>query len=89
VLFFQASGDIGSFNANGVYDLTRYGWLTQDTQSGRFLAGIFGWDPRPSIEQVVAYLVYVVPVLVLFFRRPRTGRAATRPPVSTGAVHAA
>ena len=56
VQFFQAAGDIGSYDLNGVYDLTRYRWLTQDSQVGRFLAGIFGWDPRPSIEQVVAYL---------------------------------
>ena len=47
VQFFQAAGDIGSFDLNGVYDLTRYRWLTQDSQVGRFLAGIFGWDPRP------------------------------------------
>lgn len=76
VLFFQLAGDLGSYNLNGVYDLTRYGWLTQDTQSGRFLAGIFGWDPRPSIEQVVAYVGYLVPVLVLFFRQPRPQLAA-------------
>ena len=70
-MFFQAAGDIGSYDLNGVYDLTRYRWLTQDTQVGRFLAGIFGWDPRPSIEQVVAYLAYLIPVLALFFRQPK------------------
>lgn len=69
VLFLQGSGDIGSFN-DAVYNLTNYDWLTQSTQTGRFLAGIFGWDPRPSIEQVVAYLGYLVPVVWLYFRPP-------------------
>ena len=76
ILFLQSSGDLGSWNLNGVYDLTRYDWLTQDTQSGRFLAGIFGWDPRPSIEQVIGYLAYLIPVLYLFFRKPRIGEGA-------------
>jgi high-affinity iron transporter len=69
VLFLQSSGDLGSLN-DGVYNLTGQRWLTQDTQTGRFLAGIFGWDPRPSIEQVVVYLGYLVPVLYMFFKKP-------------------
>src|SRR5215211_2507273 len=76
ILFLQSADDIGSWNLNDVYDLTRYRWLTQDAQSGRFLAGIFGWDPRPSIEQVIGYLAYLIPVLYLFFRRPRTAAHA-------------
>ena len=51
VLFLQSAGDLGTVN-NAVYNLTGQHWLTQDSQTGRFLAGIFGWDPRPSIEQV-------------------------------------
>ena len=87
VLFLQAAGDVGSFNLNHVYDVTRYRWLTQDSQVGRFLAGIYGWDPRPSIEQVVAYLGYLVPVLILFFRHPKPGRApAPTSPRGTAAV---
>jgi high-affinity iron transporter len=66
VLFLQSAGDLGTLN-NAVYNLTGQRWLTQDSQSGRFLAGIFGWDPRPSIEQVVIYFAYLIPVLVLFF----------------------
>jgi len=87
VQFFQAAGDIGSYDLNGVYDLTRYRWLTQDSQVGRFLAGIFGWDPRPSIEQVVAYLAYLVPVLTLFVRQPkiRTAPRASSPSATVNA----
>jgi len=87
VQFFQAAGDIGSYDLNGVYDLTRYRWLTQDSQVGRFLAGIFGWDPRPSIEQVVAYLGYLIPVVALFFRQPKVRAAprASRPSATVSA----
>jgi high-affinity iron transporter len=70
VFFLQAAGDLGTAN-NAVYDLTGASWLTIDTESGRLLAGIFGWDPRPSLEQVVVWVLYVVPVLVLFLGRPR------------------
>lgn len=69
VLFLQASGDLGSLD-DAVYNLTRYRWLTQQSQVGRFLAGIFGWDPRPSVEQVVGYLGFLLPALYVFFRRP-------------------
>jgi high-affinity iron transporter len=78
VQFLQAAGDLGTAD-NAVYDLTGLDWLTVDTESGKFLAGIFGWDPRPSVEQVVVYVFYAVPVLFLFFwdgRRPRRRPAA-------------
>jgi high-affinity iron transporter len=77
VQFLQAAGDVGTANG-AAYDLTGQHWLTIDTESGRFLAGIFGWDPRPSVEQMAVYLLYAVPVLVAFFwdgRRPRRRRA--------------
>ena len=44
------------------------------TESGRFLGAMFGWDPRPSIEQVVAYLAFLVTVARLFLRAPRSAR---------------
>jgi high-affinity iron transporter len=69
----QASGDLGTAN-DAAYDLTRFSWLTIQTQSGRFLAGILGWDPRPSIEQVGVYVAFLVPVAILYFGaslRPR------------------
>lgn len=53
VLFLQVSGDLGSFDLTGVYDLTGYRGLTQQSEVGKFLAAMFGWDPRPSLEQVV------------------------------------
>jgi high-affinity iron transporter len=89
VQFVQASNDIGSMN-DAFYNVTRYHWLTVQTQFGRFLAGIFGWDPRPSIEQVVAYVAFLVPTGVAYFgttflSRPpsRPSAAETRPVTST------
>jgi high-affinity iron transporter len=83
VLFLQTSGDLGSLNLNGVYDLTAYRWLTQQTEEGKFLAAMFGWDPRPSIEQLVAWMAFAVPVTWLFLRR-----SPVRRPSPAGAVKA-
>jgi high-affinity iron transporter len=76
VMFLQVSGDIGSFSLNGVYDLTSYRWLTQDTEVGKFLSAMFGWDPRPSVEQVVAWVAFLVPVTILFLRPAPAPRPA-------------
>lgn len=91
VLFLQASGDVGSFNMNGVYDLRSVRWLTPSSELGRFLAAMFGWDPRPSIEQVIVWAGYLVPVSWLFLRgappsarhRPGPAAAAARAAGST------
>ncbi|MEO6713090.1 MAG: FTR1 family protein, partial [Mycobacteriales bacterium] len=79
VLFLQSSGDLGSVN-DAVYDLTSYRWLTQSSEVGKFLAAMFGWDPRPSLEQLLAWALYIIPVTGLFLgtgtgRRPRRSRA--------------
>lgn len=72
VQFLQAAQVMGTM-ADNIYDLRRFSWLTLETDVGRFLAALFGWDPRPSIEQVLAWALYLVPVLALFLRpvRPR------------------
>ena len=87
VQFLQAANDLGTMN-DAFYNLTMYHWLTVDSEAGKFLAGIFGWDPRPSAEQVIVYLLYAVPVLVAFFwganRPPRRREAeATAPAAAT------
>jgi high-affinity iron transporter len=79
VLFLQSAGDLPTA-WNNVYDLTAYDWLTTRTEVGRFLGAMFGWDPRPSIEQVVAYLAYGLTVGYLFLRRPRRTAAAASSP---------
>jgi high-affinity iron transporter len=74
VLYLQAAGDLGTLR-DSVYDLTAYPWLTVRTETGRFLGAMLGWDPRPSIEQVVAYLAFLVTVGWLFLRSPDAARA--------------
>jgi high-affinity iron transporter len=81
VLWLQAAGDMGTV-WNNVYDLTAYPWLTVSTESGKFLGAMFGWDPRPSIEQIVAYLGFLVTVSWLFLR-PVKAKVA-RSPVAAG-----
>jgi high-affinity iron transporter len=70
VFFLQAAGDLGTLN-DAVYNLTGLHWLTISSESGRVLAGLFGWDPRPSLEQVVAWVAYTVPVLTWFLAGDR------------------
>ena len=85
VQFLQAAGDLDTIN-NAAYNLTMYHWLTIDSQVGKFLAGIFGWDPRPSAEQVIVYLLFAIPVLVAFFwganRPPRRREVAEATPAA-------
>jgi len=79
VMFLQISEDLSSLNLNGVYDFTSIHWLTNGSEVGKFLGAMFGWDPRPSIEQLVAYFAYLVPVTVLFLRPARSQPAPTTP----------
>ena len=79
ILWLQAAGELGTV-WNNVYDLTAYRWLTVSTESGRFLGAMFGWDPRPSIEQVAAYLLFLVTVAGLFLRTPRVAQAQAAAP---------
>lgn len=81
VQLLQAGHDLGSVNLNGVYDLRGVSWLTTRTEVGRFLAALFGWDPRPSLEQIVVWVGYLVPVGWLFLRPTGQGpRAASSSP---------
>ena len=75
VMFLQTAGDL-PIAVNNVYDLTSIKLLTTETEVGRFLGAMFGWDPRPSIEQVVVYVAYVGIVTWLFLRNPRLASPA-------------
>jgi high-affinity iron transporter len=85
VLFLQQAG-MGSFNLNGVYDVRSVHWLTSESEVGKFLAGIFGWDPRPSIEQVVAWLAVALPLGFLFTRQPAAPKTVPQPDAVPAAV---
>jgi high-affinity iron transporter len=79
VMFLQPQGsnDLSSFDMS-VYDLTGIHWLTTQSEVGRFLGALVGWDPRPSIEQVLVWVLYVVPVTYLFLRGPRPASRSSR-----------
>nr|AAS87342.1 putative peroxidase [uncultured Gammaproteobacteria bacterium] len=83
VLNLQSTNDLSSFNLNGVYDVRSISWLTNETELGKFLTAMLGWDPRPSIEQVVVWFAYAIPVTVLFFWPAR--RTTPQPPTSAPA----
>jgi high-affinity iron transporter len=62
-------------------------YLTGETEPGSFLIAIVGWDPRPSIEQVIVWLGYVGVVTWLFLRKPKGGAAAASRPPSVAKQH--
>lgn len=61
VLFLQGN------TVDVVYNVTGVDWLTGDSEVGKFLAGIFGWDPAPSLLQFVVYVGFLLPALAFFF----------------------
>ena len=64
-----------------VYNLKGIPMLTGETETGKFLAGIFGWDPAPSPLQFIGYLGYLIPAMVFFFWGSRVQRPAPAPEV--------
>jgi high-affinity iron transporter len=68
---FQEVGYLGTLNEH-VFDLTSVGWLNPDSsQIGEFLGGLFGWSPEPSIEMIVVYFLYLIPVGTAFLLETR------------------
>jgi high-affinity iron transporter len=72
-----------------VWDVSSVTLLNPDESTfGDFLKGLFGWSPNPSIEMLVAYFAYLVPVGAIFLGRTR-GVPATVNPVTVEAQAAA
>lgn len=89
--------------AYGFHDLQEAGWLPggtslafdisgtipPDSWYGALLKGVFNFQPDPTVLQAVVWLVYLVPVLVLFFRPTgtpaRTAGASAAPAEAEGA----
>jgi len=84
VLFLQTAGDLGSL-WDSVYDLNAHTWLTIESEFGLFLTAMVGWDTRPSIEQVVVHLGYLLTVGYLFLRRPKATGSAPQAAAETSA----
>ncbi|HUP84269.1 MAG TPA: FTR1 family protein [Acidimicrobiales bacterium] len=81
VFLLQSAGDFGTLKRQ-VFDASAVRWLTPRTEFGKFLGTMFGWESRPTLERVVAWFTYVVPVTYLFLRgsRSRSGVASSRAP---------
>ncbi|MBX3286250.1 MAG: FTR1 family protein [Actinobacteria bacterium] len=62
-----------------VYNVKGVRFLTGESEVGKFLIGVFGWDPAPSALQFVGYVGYLIPALVFFFWEGRTHRPAPVP----------
>jgi len=84
--YLQDIGDL-PLTYDAVYDLTMFPWLTGETEPGAFLIAIIGWDPRPSIEQVVIWSGYVGIVTWLFLRKPRPRPAKESPRATVAGQH--
>jgi high-affinity iron transporter len=73
---FQEAGVLPGEDARA-FDIT--GVLSPDSWYGAALAGMFNITAAPTVLETVAYLVYVVPVLVAFLWPARPAAVATRP----------
>src|SRR3954467_2806633 len=61
------------------------GWLDPNAWYGAVVAGLFNITPQPSVLEMVAYVVYLVPILVVFLwparKRPTAPAPAPAPNV--------
>lgn len=65
---FQEVGWIGTLSEH-VYDVSSVTFLNPDASTvGEFLKGLFGWSPNPSIEMIVVYFAFLIPVGWTFLR---------------------
>lgn len=63
--------------------------LSEQSPLGAVLAGLFGYRSAPTVLELIGYLAYLVPVLVLFVvgpRRPRVTTTVTAALVVAGAI---
>jgi high-affinity iron transporter len=68
---FQAVGIFSTVHAR-VWDLSGVGLLNPETSTfGGFLHGFFGWSAAPSLEMLLAYFAYLLPVGAAFLYTTR------------------
>jgi high-affinity iron transporter len=72
----RAFHEAGLWNGlqGATFDLSNI--LPADGLVGTLLTGFFGYQEAPTVGELVAYLVFLIPALVLFFTR---GRQPTAP----------
>jgi high-affinity iron transporter len=74
---FQEAGVLPGLTHHA-FDAT--GWLDPGSWYGALAAGLFNITPRPSVLETIAWLAYLVPVLVLFLFPARKPAAGSTPP---------
>jgi high-affinity iron transporter len=69
-----------------VFDVSSVSLLNPDvSQTGEFLKGLFGWSPNPSIEMLIAYFLFLLPVGITFIAKTRMVPALKRKPAEATA----
>jgi high-affinity iron transporter len=66
--------EAGVLPGASTYAFDATGWLDPTSWYGALASGLFNITPRPSVLETIAWLVYLVPVLVLFLLPARSAR---------------
>lgn len=87
VIIFVAAGlvagSLRAFHEAGVWNNLQtvvYDWhqiLPADSAVGVLLAGFFGYHDAPTVGEVAAWALYLIVVLFLFFKQPKTAAPVT------------
>lgn len=81
----QEAGILPGLN-NLAFDLTS--WYSPSSWYGTLLKGVFNFSPATTWLELVAWLGYLVPVMVLFFRPARAVTSASTPTEATAVAPA-
>jgi high-affinity iron transporter len=79
----QEAGDLPGLNTLA-FDVS--GAVPPDSWYGTLLKGVFNFSPRTTWLEAVVWLCYAIPVMVLFFRPPRTPSAPAKTAASAASV---
>jgi len=79
----QEAGVLPGLNSYA-FDIT--GILPPDSWYAELLRGMFNLTPQPSVLEVIAWLAYAVPVLILFLLPARPGKDRAKPTPAPAAV---
>ncbi len=79
----QEAGILPGLNDHA-FDIS--GWYDPTTWYGSLLGGMFNVTPTPSVIEMVAWVAYAVPVLVLFLKRPRKVAGPTAETTASGST---
>ena len=78
---FQEAGFFGTFNEH-LWAISSSFLNPDSSRFAEFLKGLFGWNPEPSVEMVIAYFAYLLPIGFVFYHGTR-GVPPIKPDTST------